>query len=432
MSAARVAVSHLSTGDPAEVRAEVRRVIASVLGGDPDTMLSAAVPAGGTVVIKPNMVRHFNPAGPLSAVVTSPHVVRVLVELAADAVGAGGRVIVADSPQNDCEFDALVATAGWREVVAWARAELGERFQLLDMRPEAVRMRNGIVVERRPLPGDPAGEVAVDLGDASAFHRSGIDHRRLRGSDYDPDVTVSSHADGRHVYSLCRTFVDADLVVVVPKVKTHKKVGLSLGMKNLVGMVGDKNRLPHHTAGFPSTGGDEYPARSPWTVARQWGVERGRRLLARGQGVAVLQALRKVERAALPDIPGRSGNWWGNDTAWRMVVDLVALVRSLRKDAGRPTVFVYDGIVGGEGNGPLAPLPVDLRLVGAADDPVAGDVAITRALGLEPDDFPLLREAVARGVWGDGSRDATVERFGVPDRDGPRIELHPGWLRKPA
>ena len=432
MNPSKVAVSHLSTADPSEVRAEVRRVLGAIGEGEGGNPLASKIRRGGTVVVKPNMVRHFNPDGPLSAVVTSPSVVRAVVELAADAVGPEGRVVVADSPQNDCDFDALVASEGWPDALAWARTNLGERFELVDMRPEAVRMRNGVVVERRPLPGDPRGEVVVDLGARSAFHGSGIDHRRLRGSDYDPEVTASSHAGGRHVYSLCRTFVDADLVIVVPKVKTHKKVGLSLGMKNLVGMVGDKNRLPHHTAGFPATGGDEYPTRSPWAVARQWGVERGRRFLARGQGVAVLETLRKVERAAVREIPQRSGNWWGNDTAWRMVIDLVALVRSLRSDTGRPTLFVYDGVVAGEGNGPLAPAPVDLRLIGAADDPVAGDVSITREMGLDPDEFPLLREAVLRRPWGDASSHPVLERFGARGGTGPRLRLHPGWVRAPA
>jgi uncharacterized protein (DUF362 family) len=409
---------------------DVRRVLASALGTTFPFPFSGLVGPGGTVVIKPNMVRHFNPVGPLAAMVTSPVVVLALVELAFEAVGANGTVVVADSPQNDCDFAALVSTPEWAEVLRYARSRYGDAFQVVDMRPEGVLMRNGIVVDRRPLPGDPKGEVEVDLGDRSAFRDSGIDSRRLRGSDYDPAVTTSSHSGGRHVYSICRTFLDADLLIVVPKVKTHKKVGLSLAMKNLVGLVGEKNCLPHHTAGFAGSGGDEYPTRSAWTLVRQWGVERARPLLAQRRGVRLLRGLRRLEKATMPEVVARSGNWWGNDTAWRMVVDLVAVLHEQRHMAGRPTVFVYDGLVVGEGDGPLAPEAVDLGLLAAADDPVAGDIAVSGELGVDVGSMPLLREALAREVWGNGSCHAVVEHVaGI--RPSLGIRMHPGWMDAP-
>jgi uncharacterized protein (DUF362 family) len=423
---ASVVFSYVSTADLDAIRPEVRRQLAHLLGANCDRPLAGLLKPGQMVVIKPNMVRHFNPAGPLAAVITEPAIIRVLAELAYDEVGPDGRIIVADSPQNDCDLQALLATPGWVALLEWANATLGDAFEVLDMRPEKVTMRDGVVVHRRPLAGDPRGEVLIDLAEASAFVGSGIDPTRLRGSEYDPALTLSSHADGRHSYSICRTFLDADLLIVVPKVKTHKKVGLSLAMKNLVGVVGEKNRLPHHTAGFAGRGGDEYPSRSLRTVTRQWGVERSRHLLARGHGVGLLRSLRKVEKIILPEFVARSGNWSGNDTAWRMVIDLVTILRRKREDAGRPTLFVYDGLVVGEGDGPLAPYSLEYGMLASSLDPVAGDRAVATELGVDPDSMPLLREATARSIWSSESASALSKTI-VGINPGIPVRMHPGW-----
>lgn len=432
---APVTVTYLEPGTggptPEKVESAVRHLLAAHLATSPDRPLSGALPdEGGTVVVKPNMVRHFNPRSSLDAVVTSPLVVRAVIAIAAQAVGPEGRVVVADSPQNDCDFNHLLSSAGWSELRRWA-TQACPGLEILDMRPEQVEMTDGVITRRKRLPGDPRGEADVDLGDASAFTGSGHRPERLRGSDYDPSVTRSSHCDGRHSYSLCRTFLEADLLVVVPKVKTHKKVGLSLAMKNLVGLVGEKNGLPHHTAGFPGRGGDEYPRPSARVVVRQWAIERARPLLARGRFTRSFRALRRLENATLPEVVARSGNWWGNDTAWRMALDLVTALRRERRDRGLPTLFVYDGLVVGEGDGPLSPEPLPWGLLAGCSDPVAGDLAVTRELGLDPARFPILTEALERAVWSPASGHIPVVHL-TPPRPHRTPRLHPGWRDAPA
>jgi uncharacterized protein (DUF362 family) len=410
---------------------EVGSMLQRLLGGSQDSPFSRLVGRGGTVVIKPNMVRHFNPSGSLEAVVTSPYVCRVLIELAAEAVGPEGKVVVADSPQNDCDFDELLLSAGWKDVLEDCRARLSPQIEVRDLRPESVTMKDGVIVARHKLPGDPLGQKLINLGSRSSFEGSGLDPARLRGSDYDPSVTASSHSDGSHSYSICRTFLEADLLIVVPKVKTHKKVGVSLAMKNLVGLVGEKNRLPHHTAGFAGSGGDEYPSPTLWPRVRQWSTQKARPLLAAGRGVPIFRMARRFETAFLPEVAERSGNWWGNNTAWRMVVDLVRILREERLDAGKPTLFVYDGLVSGEGAGPLAPNAVDLGLLAAAEDPVAGDWVVTREMGMVPDRIPLMREAAALKLW---SEDPLLPEVVYLTEASKKRQLvpHPGWLKAPA
>ena len=67
--------------------------------------------------------------------------------------------------------------------------------------------------------------------------------------------------DGRNEYLLSETVLSADLVVNLPKLKTHKKTGVTLALKNLVGINGDKNLLPHHCVGSPDAGRRRVPGR---------------------------------------------------------------------------------------------------------------------------------------------------------------------------
>jgi uncharacterized protein (DUF362 family) len=99
--------------------------------------------------------------------------------------------------------------------------------------------------------------VALNL--ASEFvGYSGLGH--LYGASYDMEETNTRHAGTRHEYLLCRTPMEADVFINLPKLKTHKKVGVTCALKNLVGINANKNWLPHHTEGTPEQGGDQFPA----------------------------------------------------------------------------------------------------------------------------------------------------------------------------
>src|SRR5690554_5888999 len=121
--------------------------------------------------------------------------------------------------------------------------------------------------------------------------------RLLRGADYDEEITIAHHSGGRNAYLVARTVLSADLVVNVPKVKTHKKSGVTLSMKNLIGINGDKNWLPHYRAGFTSRGGDEFPRPNLYARVRRLGAGVAREMLKRGVGGPVLRRLRAVENA---------------------------------------------------------------------------------------------------------------------------------------
>jgi hypothetical protein len=207
---------------------------------------------------------------------------------------------------------------------------------------------------------------------------------------------------GRHAYLLSETVLSADLVVNLPKLKTHKKTGVTLALKNLVGINGDKNWLPHHSVGSPESGGDEFPEARWIDRWRSRATELARLRLARGRSRRLFRLARRVEGATRGRDFIRSGNWWGNRTAWRMCCDLNRCLyysdrRGLALDAPEPiraVLTVMDGVVAGEGEGPLSPLDVPLGVVLAALDPVALDLAAIRLMGFDEKKIPKVWESI--------------------------------------
>jgi len=260
-------------------------------GGADWNPLGSLTPRGSHIVLKPNFIRHWNPnAGPragrasVDSVITHGAVLRAVADYAFLAAGVEGSVTIAEAPQHDCDFEAIRGIAGLGDLVRFYDQKLGRELEIIDLRRETASYRDAVVSERHPLPGDPRGYRMIDLGRRSAFEGSGLDPRRFRGADYDPGPTTAHHRDGRNEYLLSETVLSADLVVNLPKLKTHKKTGVTLALKNLVGINGDKNLLPHHCVGSIDQGGDEYPGSNWLDAVRSRATEIGRALLTRRAG----------------------------------------------------------------------------------------------------------------------------------------------------
>ncbi|MEE2672754.1 MAG: DUF362 domain-containing protein [Myxococcota bacterium] len=415
--------------------------------------LGDLVAPGGSIVLKPNFIRHWNPLEEegISCVITHGAILRAVADYAWIAAGRDGSVTLAEAPQMDCDWERIREIVGLDELVA-AYAGIGLDFRCIDLRQESVRFEDGIVVSRSKLPGDPAGYRACELGEKSFFTGSGLDPRRMRGADYDPGPTCEHHGEGRNDYLLSETVLSADLVVNLPKIKTHKKTGVTLSQKNLVGINGDKNWLPHHCLGSHAEGGDEFPDSRWIDRLRSRATEWARPWLQRGRGVALFRLARRAEKAARGDDFIRAGNWHGNRTTWRMCLDLnraflYSNAEGLHLDANRPVrqaLHVLDGIIAGENNGPLAPSAHPLGAVIAATDPVAADLVAVRLMGFDEDRLPILREAmlelstpvtaVRRSddvqvavVEADGQGSTpSLRRLSQIDSDRP-FTAHPGW-----
>ena len=367
--------------------------------------IGALVSPGKRIVLKPNWIRHWNPAedgrgGTIESVITHGAVLRAVADYAMIAAGPAGSLVIAEAAQMDCDFEKIREIVGLDEIVAVYEEKLSRDLDVIDLRREVVVFKDGIIEDRKVLPGDPLGYRAVDLGERSFFTGSWLDPNRFRGADYDPGPTAQHHSGGRNAYLLSETVLSADLVINLPKLKTHKKTGVTLALKNLVGINGDKNWLPHHSLGSVDQGGDEFPESRLIDRLRSRATEIARPLLARGRMRKAFQMVRRVESATRGNEFIRSGNWYGNRTTWRMCCDLNRCLYysdrdGLHLDAPAPVrtvLTIMDGVLAGEGEGPLAPADVPLGVVVAGTDPVAVDLVAIRLMGFDEQKLAKLRE----------------------------------------
>ncbi len=401
--------------DEAEVRESVRRAVAGL-----GISFRDLVEPGERVVLKPNFIResHSERPGEWEQIITHGSVIAAVAEEVAAALDGRGTITIADAPQTDSDFDKICDLTGVRALGDRLQSET-LRFEVFDLRREAWRTKDGVIVERRKLPEDPRGYTLVNLGERSFFHgKAG----KFYGADYDSAFTQSHHTGGKHEYLISRSAMDADVFINLPKLKTHKKVGVTLSLKNLVGINGDKNYLPHFCLGTPDEGGDEFPDSTVRNKVQSKLVK------ALKGGPWWTPTVKKVGAKIFGDTGKvvRSGNWWGNDTTWRMTLDLNRALLEF-DGTGKPRqkplryLTIIDGIIAGEGNGPMEADAKPCGVLVAGLHPVATDFVATRLMGFDWQKVASVREGFALA----GFKPADVEcEWGETYRFKP----HFGWL----
>ena len=374
---------------------------------------------GQRAVIKPNWVMHKNAGGGSEeALITHTSVIRVLIDYVLLALDGRGRVDIADAPLQGCDFTAIKRITRIDELLDSYRTEARDvEFQVLDLRKTTLsRWEGGLGTHQQSQQrGDPRGYTLIDLGRDSLLADLEDRAARFRVTMYDHRLMRQHHAGARHEYLLANSVLDADLVINVPKLKTHIKAGVTAALKNLIGINGHKEYLPHHTNGCPSTGGDQYPHRSYVKPARNWVDDRYWRLTAQSRRSSHFRSVLSVAGRALL-LPSRildkdklmDGGWSGNDTIPRTTLDINNALyfldnmgtadanrRRLSPVPLRTALHVVDGVVAGEGLGPLRPSPNPARLVIGGWNPLTIDACAGRLIGLDADRVRLLRYGFA-------------------------------------
>jgi uncharacterized protein (DUF362 family) len=372
------------------------------------------------IVIKPNWVLHEpSPRSPIAAMVTDARVIGAVARAAADLFPGAERITVGDCPLQRADWPLMAKQSGLADVIDAIAQHGDQRTSFRDLRRDVYGERDGRLVM---LPagehGDPLGYREVRLGGDS--HLDAISDRadRFAIHDHDRAKTRDNHRKGDHRYLIAQTFLDADLVINLPKWKTHSKAAVTGALKNLVGINGDKAYLPHFSRGAPKWGGDEYWDQGRWIY---WTQNTMRELLrtrawwayksARPFWLAFKAARRTWQPAAEgppPDFYVGGGSWHGNQTIWRMIYDLNRLLQCADRDGvlqptpQREYFCIVDGLICGEGDGPLfaSPRPVDWLVCGA--DPFAIDAVLGWCMGFEPARVPILahRHEYRGPSWG--------------------------------
>lgn len=404
---------------------------------------------GDNVVIKPNLVLHHNNnADDIDAVVTNASVLKPIIDYALLALNGTGTVTIADAPHGDAIFESIVDQNGLLDLVNNYHSR-GVDIGLRDLRK--FYYPDGFFESlREEKEGDVEGYTEVKLGEESYLSDlSSLD--RLYGSDFNRKFIVDQHVDGTHKYMISNTILNADVIISVPKLKTHKKTGITVNLKNLVGINGNKNYLAHYRVGSPKEGGDEYPDtnnlflklhRFFWSFSRD-NLLRKNTMLGRKVYRYACWPFMKILRILYERQSGakliEKGNWYGNDTCWRMCLDLNYILRYSDKSGiicnkiQRKYFCIVDGIIAGECEGPMDPTPKNVGVLVAGFNPYYADYVCANIMGFAPNKVPFLKNVHHNGKLPDISFNdievSCVSHHSMTDYHAVNLNFEPqyGW-----
>lgn len=373
--------------------------------------LGEVIVPGNTVLIKPNLVRHYNPNGGLDCLVTHPSVVRAMIDYCLIALRGTGRLIIGDAPVQSCDFENLLQNSGYQKLIDFYREE-GINIEWVDFRGTISKHgANGVLVQHTDKECHDKSKI-VNIGSESAFYPLSVaEQKKLRITNYATNETSKHHLGERHEYCISDYVLCADVIINMPKPKTHRKAGITACLKNMVGINVEKDFLPHHRKGGKEGGGDEYPkdtaflkiqtslnekidnanAKQHYNAVRLWHVLQ--------MGLSAWGRLTDQKKIN----PYREGSWYGNDTIWRTISDLNRIViyadknGIMRNTPQRKMLCVADMVVAGQGEGPLAPIPNPMGILILGEDAIGIDRTIVALFGLDIEDFP----SINRVLFGD-------------------------------
>ena len=363
---------------------------------------------GQRALIKPNWVLHANHLdGSIESLVTHSSIIRVLIDYLVLAFRGHGTVEIADAPLQGCDFNLLRQRTMIERLLDLYRVQFPDvSFATIDLRKTTLTSWNGWtqgMEKQSRQAGDPRGYTLIDLGRDSLLTDIQDRADRFRVTMYDHRLMSRHHAQDKHEYLVANSILSADFIINAPKLKTHVKAGITAALKNLVGINGHKEYLPHHVNGYPETGGDQYEHASKIKPLvnrlddRYWRDHARRGRTSNLLQASLIRALR-VSSKYLDKDRMFDGGWSGNDTIPRTTLDLNNALyfyshdhRCLSDTPARNVIHIVDGVIAGEGYGPLWPSAKPAGVVMGGWNPLAIDTCGAMLIGLDPTKVRLLR-----------------------------------------
>ncbi len=370
---------------------------------------------GDQVLLKPNLV--IDNFQNQNAITTHTSIIRVLIDYVKKALNGTGKIIIGDAPLQQCNFKLLAKKNGLNEVIDFMRLN-GLDIELIDFRTEKMSISTNKLYTKltksyknektHKLRGDPSGYKVVNLERKSNLKKISEKegYKKFRVTNYDHLLMEHVHNNKDHKYLIPNSVLKSDVVIQIPKIKSHRKAGITSCLKNNVGINGHKDWLPHHRKGSILEGGDEYPEINVLKRLYVNIVEYIDQLLTKRANTYNLVFYSTMPiRAILYKFAARfyksnyfEGSWYGNDTIWRTVADLNQILLYVDKSGNltntkqRKRIYFCDGIIAGESEGPLEPTPKKLGILIGGSDPLMVDLGIVELLNLDYLKIPQLHK----------------------------------------
>ncbi|MCI8484002.1 MAG: DUF362 domain-containing protein [Lachnospiraceae bacterium] len=414
--------------------------------------IEECIKSNDTVVLKPNFVAEMNfnvsrdkqeMEHPNDCFITNIAVIKGILKELNKIKDL--KVMIAESPMQFCRMDEILTEEFWKEMQEVYQGEIefvDLRRTIMDLTKKPVEVQTGLRGMEH--------YVDFDLKQDS-MHQKKIKYvRRFRVTDYPPREMHKFHTKEKHVYRIARELIEAQWIINVPKLKTHMKAGMTGAMKNFVGVVGNKECLPHHIKGSPLTGGDCHKDVSIVKFLSENLLDGANTLIgthkylyyplwlcAHGL-VAVRSRFTKEKDLA--------GAWYGNDTIWRTVHDLNVCLYYGRSDGSladspqREIITITDAVVSGEKEGPMNPWPKYLNAIVIGNSTFCVDMVNAALMRFDgkflfhyqevkgDKKYPLFDGESPLKVYGDNQKRLTLKEIG--QTEALYHEAAKGWQEK--
>lgn len=356
---------------------------------------------GDKVLIKPNLVMHNNPTGEgIECLYTQPSVVGAIIEFVLTAQKGNGSIIIGDAPMQGCHFNELIQKSGYKALVEGYQKR-GTDIVLRDFRNTVSESIRGVVIEKELRKN--AG-VIVDLRMQSSFAELTAERiQNMRVTNYDPKVLLEHHSVAKHEYLIAKEILDADVIINMPKPKTHRKAGMTGALKNLVGINCSKEYLPHHTRQSKSIHGDAFLHKDFFLrladhyADRKCSAEKLHHYKAAWVYRYASGFCRHIGQKKSKE-KFSEGSWYGNDTIWRTILDLNKILQyadregKICKERQRRILNIGDMVISGEKDGPVRPSRKDVGIILVGEDPCSFDEVVTALMGFDGKKIPTIRQ----------------------------------------
>ncbi len=393
---------------PYDVDSEIKQALLDVFSGmglSRENPFSTYISPGQSVLIKPNWVRDRNPLGfDIESLITHPSIIKYVLDFLAIAMEGKGKIIIADAPLQNCNFENLKKNIRLDEIVETFNKQnpsielIVEDWRITTIPNSKLNIRD-IQKFRITDNEDIKKEYnIIDMAENSFLEDISEYSNRFRVTKYKPSLMQDHHRPGKHEYLVTKRIHDVDFFINIPKLKTHIKAGLTCSMKNLVGINGHKEFLPHHIKGSYFDGGDNYSSSSwfktkyenlydyLWENVNQLSVIKRKFIMKALDYLLLVSRLTGSENIT-------AGSWRGNDTIWRTTLDLNHIAYFC---SNKPLKIlnIVDGIIAGEGQGPLEPSPKPLGILIAGENPAYVDAVVARIIGFNISRIPTVYNAI--------------------------------------
>lgn len=382
-------IAHLSKvyEQPGLLKEKIRKISKGVLDNN-------QIITGKKILLKPNWVAHNRKEDDEICLRTNDNFLLAFIEIILDCKPE--KITIGDAPIQGCNWDEMLSRDFLKKIeelsISHSIPIMIKDFRRVTFNPH----KNNPIKERNPI----SEYTIFDLGKESCLEPISSTGNKFRVTDYDPDRLAESHTIGKHKYCITKELFDADIVISVPKIKTHQKTGITGALKNIVGLNGDKDFLPHHRVGGSGFGGDCYPGKSIFRRTAEYFLDCANKQQGKNIYWFWIYLSKIMWKLSLPEnVHHLAAAWYGNDTCWRMVMDLNKIAIYGKKDGTiskspqRELYSLCDGIIGGQGDGPLNPQTLPLGVICFTNNNSMTDICMATLMGFDIQRIPLLKAA---------------------------------------